>query len=104
MPLSPGTRLGPYQFVAHRRSGGMGEAYEGRDTRLNRTVALKVLPLQVASDATLRQRLEREALAISALNHPHICTLHDPRVATDVGMFEVTYAGGPARCRHLETA
>jgi serine/threonine protein kinase len=77
MPLSSGTRLGPYEITAPAGAGGMGEVYRARDTRLDRIVATKVLPAQIANHDGLRQRLEREARAISSLNHPHICTLFD---------------------------
>jgi len=77
MGLSPGTRLGPYEIVAPLGAGGMGEVYQARDTRLERTVAIKVLPPHLSANPDLRQRFEREAKAISSLNHPHICTLHD---------------------------
>jgi eukaryotic-like serine/threonine-protein kinase len=77
MALTPGSRLGAYEVLALLGSGGMGEVYRARDTRLNRLVAIKVLPATVADDPDRRQRLDREARAISSLNHPHICTLHD---------------------------
>jgi hypothetical protein len=77
MPLGPGTRLGPYEIVAPLGAGGMGEVHKAKDTRLDRTVAIKVLPSQVSCDPALRERFEREARTIAALNHPHICTLHD---------------------------
>ena len=77
MPLAPGRRLGPYEIQASIGAGGMGEVYKAIDTRLDRTVAIKVLPEHVSADADLRQRLEREARSISKLNHPNICTLHD---------------------------
>jgi eukaryotic-like serine/threonine-protein kinase len=77
MPLSPGNRLGPYEIESPLGSGGMGEVYRARDTRLDRTVAIKVLASHLASSPELKQRMEREARAISALNHPHICQLHD---------------------------
>jgi Tol biopolymer transport system component len=77
MALAPGVRLGPYEIVAPIGAGGMGEVYRARDTRLDRTVAIKVLPESLAADPQLRERFEREARAISALNHSHICTLHD---------------------------
>ena len=77
MSLVPGRRLGPYEIVAPLGAGGMGEVYKARDTRLDRTVAIKVLPTELASNETLRARFEREAHAISALQHPHICTLLD---------------------------
>ncbi len=72
-----GTRFGPYEIVAPIGAGGMGEVYRGRDTRLDRTVAIKVLPAELAQDAKFRIRLEREAKAISSLNNPHICALYD---------------------------
>jgi serine/threonine protein kinase len=75
--LSPGTRLGPYEIQTPLGAGGMGEVYKARDTRLDRTVAIKVLPEHVATDPDLKQRFEREAKTISSLNHPHICTIHD---------------------------
>src|SRR5215510_2876391 len=77
MSLGPGTRLGPYEIVTPLGAGGMGEVYKANDTRLDRTVAIKVLPSHVSDDLTLRERFEREARTIAALNHPHICTLHD---------------------------
>ena len=70
-------RLGPYEIVSRVGAGGMGEVYKATDTRLGRTVAIKVLPAHVAGDPAFRARFEREAKAISSLNHPHICTLHD---------------------------
>jgi eukaryotic-like serine/threonine-protein kinase len=77
MPVTAGTRFGPYEIVDLLGAGGMGEVYRARDTRLERTVALKLLPEALATDAGARARFEREAKAISALNHPHICALHD---------------------------
>ena len=77
MALSPGTHLGPYEILAPLGAGGMGEVYKAKDTRLDRTVAIKVLPSHLSDDAGLKERFEREARAVSSLNHPHICTLHD---------------------------
>src|SRR5258706_7725854 len=77
MPLAPGTRLGPYEITAPLGAGGMGEVYRARDTRLERTVAIKILPTQFSTDPVRKQRFEREAKTISSLNHPNICTLHD---------------------------
>src|SRR6266446_7549851 len=77
MRLGTGTKLGPYEIQSPLGAGGMGEVYRARDTRLERDVAVKVLPASLASDANLRQRLVREAKAVSKLSHPHICTLHD---------------------------
>ena len=75
--LASGVRLGPYEILAPIGAGGMGEVYKARDTRLNRTVAVKILPQHIADTPELKQRFEREAQAIAALNHPHICTLYD---------------------------
>jgi len=75
--LASGTRLGPYELVAPIGAGGMGEVYRARDTRLERTVAVKVLPPHLSSSAESRQRFEREAKTISQLSHPHICALYD---------------------------
>ena len=77
MPLSSGTKLGPYEIVSALGAGGMGEVYRARDSRLDRTVAIKVLPSHHSSDSALRQRFEREARTISQFSHPNICTLHD---------------------------
>ncbi len=77
MALQPGTSLGPYKILSPLGAGGMGEVYKATDTRLDRTVAIKVLPEHVAADPDLKQRFEREARTVAALNHPHICTLHD---------------------------
>jgi eukaryotic-like serine/threonine-protein kinase len=77
MPLAPGTLLGPYEIGSPLGAGGMGEVYRARDTRLDRTVAVKILPQQLSSDPIRKQRFEREAKTISHLNHPHICVLHD---------------------------
>ena len=77
MSLRPSTRLGRYEVIALVGAGGMGEVYKARDLRLDRTVAVKVLPSDVANDADLCRRFEREGRVISQLNHPHICTLYD---------------------------
>ena len=77
MSLTPGTRLGPYEILATLGAGGMGEVYKARDTRLDRTVAVKVLPEHVATNPDLRQRFEHEAKTLAALSHPHICPVFD---------------------------
>ena len=77
MTLSPGTRLGPYEITASIGAGGMGEVYKAKDTRLDRSVAIKVLPAHVSADPERRARFAREAKTIAGLNHPHICTLYD---------------------------
>src|SRR5512134_2214742 len=77
MPPQVGSRLGPYELTAPIGAGGMGEVWRGRDTRLARDVAVKVLPAGFTKDEQFRARFEREARTISSLNHPHICTLFD---------------------------
>src|ERR1700756_5428629 len=77
MALTTGTKLGPYEIQSALGAGGMGEVYRARDTRLDRTVAIKVLASHLSSSPELKQRMEREARAISSLNHPHICHLYD---------------------------
>src|SRR5436190_12623677 len=89
MALSAGTRLGPYAIVAPLGAGGMGEVYTARDTRLDRTVAVKVLPPDVAGDPERRARFEREARAVATLQHPNICTIHDVGAATESVSFLV---------------
>src|SRR6202051_518477 len=75
--ILPGKTVGPYQILSAIGSGGMGEIYKARDTRLDRTVAIKVLSAHLADRADLRERFDREARTIAGLNHPHICTLFD---------------------------
>ncbi len=77
MPLTSDTKLGPYEIQSPLGEGGMGEVYRARDTRLERSVAIKILASHLSSSPELKQRMEREAKAISALNHPHICHLYD---------------------------
>ena len=92
MALTSGTKLGPYEIQSPLGAGGMGEVYRALDTRLGRTVAIKVLNSTVVSSPELKQRFEREARIISRLNHPHICTLHD--VARHLLLAPVIEAGG----------
>src|SRR6202167_4170029 len=94
MPLAPGAKLGPYQIKALLGSGGMGEVYRARDTRLGRDVAIKVLPDHLSTDPDLKQRMEREAKAISSLNHPYICTLHDIGSQDGVDFLVMEYLEG----------
>jgi eukaryotic-like serine/threonine-protein kinase len=77
MTLSAGSRLGPYEILSPLGAGGMGEVYRARDTRLDRTVAIKVLASHLSASPEVRQRFEREAKTISQLSHPHICALYD---------------------------
>jgi len=81
MPL-PGDKLGPYDVIAVIGAGGMGEVYKARDTRLDRTVAIKVLPEHIAKRDDLRARFEREARTVASLKHPNICTLYESAPAT----------------------
>jgi serine/threonine protein kinase len=92
MPLTPGTKLGPYEIIASLGSGGMGEVYRARDTRLGRDVAVKVLPAHLSADPEVRARFEREAKTVSSLNHPNICTLFDVgRAPGEAGAAEIDY-------------
>jgi hypothetical protein len=77
MPLASGTKLGPYEIQSPLGAGGMGEVYRASDTRLDRTVAVKILPSHLSENDQAKQRFDREARAISSLNHPNICTLYD---------------------------
>src|SRR5215472_17085598 len=77
MPLSPGTKFGPYEIHAPLGAGGMGEVYRATDTRLNRTVAVKVLPAHLSKNPEARERFEREVRSISQLSHANICQLYD---------------------------
>jgi serine/threonine protein kinase/Tol biopolymer transport system component len=101
MALNPGLKLGAYQIIAPIGAGGMGEVYKARDTRLNRTVAIKVL-LQGSADAERRARLEREAQTIAALNHPHICTLHDVGRHEGIDYLVMEYLEGETLERRLQ--
>ncbi len=102
MPLKPGTRLGPYQVQAPLGAGGMGEVYKATDTRLDRLVAIKVLPSHVADDPELRQRFEREARAISSLSHPHICALFDIGQENGTDYLVMEYLEGETLASRLE--
>ncbi len=102
MALERGTKLGPYQIESPIGAGGMGEVYKATDTRLERTVAIKVLPAHVASDPDLKQRFEREAKTISSLNHPHICTLHDIGTQDGTDFLVMEYLEGETLAQRLE--
>ena len=102
MPLEPGTTLGPYEILSPIGAGGMGEVYKARDTRLDRTVAIKVLPEHVAADPDLKQRFEREAKTISSLNHPHICTLHDIGSQDGIDFLVMEYLEGDTLAQRLK--
>lgn len=100
MVLAPGTDLGPYQVRRFLGAGGMGEVYEGRDTRLNRTVAIKLLP-QDTGDSVARQRFQREARAIAALSHPRICAIYDVGRHGDVDFLVMEYLEGETLAERL---
>jgi len=102
MSLSPGARLGPYQIQSAIGAGGMGEVYKALDPRLDRAVAIKVLPARVATDPDVRQRFEREAKAVAALNHPHICTLHDIGSQDGTDFLVMEYLEGGTLATRLE--
>src|ERR1700730_15162783 len=94
MALTSGTKLGPYEILSPLGAGGMGEVYRARDTRLDRTVAIKILPDHLSSNPDLKQRFEREARAISTLNHPRICMLHDVGHQDGVDFLVMEYLEG----------
>jgi serine/threonine protein kinase len=94
MALSPGDKLGPYEILSPLGAGGMGEVYKARDTRLDRFVAIKVLPEHIAKREDLRQRFEREARAVASLNHPNICVLHDIGSKDGAGYMVMEYLEG----------
>jgi Tol biopolymer transport system component len=102
MPLSIGTKLGPYEIQAPLGAGGMGEVYRARDTRLNRIVAIKILPESLAGTAESRARFEREAHAVSSLNHPHICTLYDVGHQDGIDFLVMEYLEGESLAKRLE--
>jgi Tol biopolymer transport system component/predicted Ser/Thr protein kinase len=94
MSIAVGTRLGPYEIIAPAGVGGMGEVYRARDMRLERTVAIKVLPAHLSSNPDRKQRFEREARAVANLSHPHICTLHDIGQQEGVDFLVMEYVEG----------
>jgi eukaryotic-like serine/threonine-protein kinase len=102
MTLAIGSKLGPYEIVGLLGVGGMGEVYRARDTRLDRTVAIKVLPQHLADTPDARQRFEREARAVSALNHPNICTLHDVGSQDGTQYIVMEYLEGETLAARLE--
>jgi Tol biopolymer transport system component/tRNA A-37 threonylcarbamoyl transferase component Bud32 len=102
MPLAAHMRLGPYEIVSPLGAGGMGEVYKARDTRLDRTVAIKVLPEHSAARPDARERFEREARAVSALNHPHICVLHDVGRQDGLDFLVMEFLEGETLAQRLE--
>ncbi len=102
MTLAAGSKLGPYEIAAPLGAGGMGEVYRARDTRLERTVAIKILPAQFSSDPVRKQRFEREAKTISNLNHPHICVLYDVGSQDGVDYLVMECVEGETLAKRLE--
>jgi eukaryotic-like serine/threonine-protein kinase len=100
--LKSGTLLGPYEIGAPLGAGGMGEVYRARDTRLDRTVAIKILPEQLSCDPVRKQRFEREAKTISSLNHPHICVLHDVGSQDGISYLVMECVEGETLAKRLE--
>ncbi len=102
MAILPGRRLGPYEILSPIGAGGMGEVYKARDTRLDRIVAIKVLPTHLAERAELRERFEREAKTIASLNHPHICTLYDTGHQDDIDFLVMEHIEGETLAQRLQ--
>ncbi len=102
MPLHAGVSLGPYEILSPAGAGGMGEVYKARDTRLDRTVAIKVLPSHLSSDTALKARFEREAKAISSLQHPNICALFDVGSQDGVDFLVMEYLEGETLAARIE--
>jgi eukaryotic-like serine/threonine-protein kinase len=102
MPLAPTTRLGPYEILTPLGVAGMGEVYRARDTRLDRSVAIKVLPDHLSADPVRKQRFEREAKTISSLNHPHICVLYDVGRQDGIDFLVMECVEGETLARRLE--
>src|SRR6266568_4982555 len=102
MVLVSGTRLGPYEITAALGAGGMGEVYRAIDTRLERAVAVKILPAHLSSDPIRKQRFEREAKAISTLNHPHICVLYDVGQQNGIDFLVMECVEGETLAKRLE--
>ena len=102
MALQAGEKLGPYEIQAAAGAGGMGEVYRARDTSLERTVAIKILPSHLAGDPGLRQRLDREAKAVATLSHPNICTLYDVGHQSGVDFLVMEYLEGETLDQRLQ--
>ena len=102
MPLTPGDKLGPYEILSPLGAGGMGEVYKARDTRLDRSVAVKVLPEHIAKREDLKARFEREARAVASLNHPNICTLFDIGVQDGISYMVMELMEGETLAARIE--
>src|SRR5258708_31649961 len=101
MDLAAGTRLGPYEIIAALGAGGMGEVYRARDTRLDRCVAIKILPSHLSCSPDLKSRFEREARTLSSLSHPHICHLYDVGSQLGVEFLVMELLEGETLDQHL---
>ena len=102
MPLTPGTKLGPYEIQSALGAGGMGEVYRARDTRLGRDVAIKVLSQHLSANLEFKERFDREARAISSLNHPRICTLYDVGHQDGVDFLVMEYLEGESLAQRIQ--
>jgi serine/threonine protein kinase len=102
MALISGAKLGPYEIESPLGAGGMGEVYRARDTRLDRTVAVKILPAHLSDNPEAKQRFEREARTISSLNHPHICVLHDVGTQDGTAYLVMEYVQGESLDARLQ--
>jgi len=102
MSLLPSSRLGPYEIVSAIGAGGLGEVYRARDTRLDRTVAIKILPTHLSSNTQARERFDREAKAISSLSHPHICPLYDVGHQDGIDFLVMEYLEGDTLSQRLK--
>src|SRR5215472_4894883 len=102
MAIPAGSRLGPYEILSAIGAGGMGEVYRARDTRLDRIIAIKVLPAHLADRPALRERFEREAKTIASLNHPHICALFDVGHQGETDFLVMEYLEGETLAQRLQ--
>ena len=100
--IQTGSKLGPYEILSAIGAGGMGEVYEARDTRLNRTVAVKVLPSHFSTNVEMKARFEREAQTIAGLNHPHICVLYDVGHQDGTDYLVMEYLEGQTLAQRLQ--
>src|ERR1700731_3198367 len=102
MAILSGKRLGPYEILSAIGAGGMGEVYRARDTRLERFIALKILPDHLSDRAELRERFEREARTVASLNHPHICVLYDIGHQDGIDFLVMEYLEGETLAQRLQ--
>src|SRR5437773_1908082 len=102
MAFTAGSRLGPYEIVQAVGAGGMGQVYKARDSRLNRFVAIKVLPEHLSQNAELKARFEREAQTLASLSHPHICPVFDVGRQGEIDYLVMEYLEGQTLAQRLE--